>query len=73
VSTTSEETGLGFRFFVWLSLSVLGIGIVGFLGFLIFSRAVYAWGFLGALFAFGVVLVFFGWLYDKRHERPEPY
>jgi hypothetical protein len=37
--------------------------------FLIFWRAVYAWGFFGAFLALAAVLVLFGWIYDRRQAR----
>ena len=38
-----------------------------FVGFLLFWRATYAWGALGAFAFFCVVVLAFGWLYDRRH------
>jgi hypothetical protein len=62
-----EEEGLGFKFYLGLALSILGIGIALFVGFLIFWRATYAWGALGAFAIFCVIVLAFGWLYDRRH------
>jgi hypothetical protein len=64
-----DEDGLGFKFFLWLAGIIVVGGIVLLVAFLIFSRAVYAWGFLGGFLAFAVVVLIFGWIYDKRHER----
>ena len=64
-----DEDGLGFRFFLWLAGIIVIGGIVLLVAFLIFSRAVYAWGFLGGFLAFAVVVLIFGWIYDKRHAR----
>jgi hypothetical protein len=64
-----DDDGLGFRFFLWLAGLVVVGGIVLLVAFLIFSRAVYAWGFLGGFLAFAVVVLIFGWIYDKRHEH----
>jgi hypothetical protein len=47
---------------------VLG-GIVALILFLIFSRAVYAWGFFGAFLAGAALLLLFGWFYDRRNPR----
>jgi hypothetical protein len=60
---------LGFRFYAWMACIVIAGGIAGLILMLIFSRAVYAWGLLGAFFALAVVLLAFGWLYDRRQER----
>lgn len=35
----------------------------------IFSRALYAWGFFGGFLAIGIVLILFGWIYDRRNPR----
>ena len=64
-----DEDGLGFKFFLWLAGIIIVGGFVLLVAFLIFSRAVYAWGILGGFLAFAVVLLIFGWIYDKRHER----
>jgi hypothetical protein len=37
--------------------------------FLVWWRAVYAWGFLGGFLAFAAVLCLFAWLYDRRSAR----
>ena len=62
-----EEEGLGWKFYLGLAMAILGIGIALFVGFLIFWRATYAWGALGAFAFFCVVVLAFGWMYDRRH------
>ena len=66
-SVSSVE--LGFRFFLGLAGVVLAVGIAVGLGLLLFTRAVYAWGFLGAFAALAAVLIASGWLYDRREAR----
>lgn len=64
-----DEDGLGFKFFLWLAGIIIVGGLVLLVAFLIFSRAVYAWGILGGFLAFAVVVLIFGWIYDKRHAH----
>jgi hypothetical protein len=63
------EEKLGFKFFAWLALVVIGGGVVLLIVLLLFSRAVYAWGFLGAFLVLAVILLVIGWLYDRREAR----
>ncbi len=60
---------MGFRFYLMLAGAVLGIGVLVFIGLIVFWRAVYAWGFLGAFLALSAVLLFIGWLVDRREAR----
>jgi hypothetical protein len=64
-----EGLGLGFGFFLKVAGACLGVGIIAMILFLIFSRAVYAWGFFGAFLALAAVACLFGWLYDRRNPR----
>jgi len=64
-----DGEGLGFKFWAGLVGVILAIGIGGMILFLLFSRAVYAWGFLGAFLAFGVVIILVAWVYDRRSDR----
>jgi hypothetical protein len=64
-----DEEGLGFRFFLWLAAIIIGGGLALLIAFLIFSRAVYAWGLFGAFLVGAAILLIFGWIYDKRHEH----
>jgi hypothetical protein len=66
-----DDEGLGFGFYVKLALGALGVGIAIFVAFLLFSRAWYAWGFFGAFIALAVVLLAFGWIYDRRQRRED--
>ena len=64
-----EDDGLTAGFFLKIAgVCVVG-GIVVMILFLIFFRAVYAWGFFGAFLALAAVLCLYGWFYDRRHAR----
>jgi hypothetical protein len=63
------EEKLGFKFFVWLAAVVIGGGIALLIILLLFSRAVYAWGFLGAFIVLAAILLLIGWLFDRREAR----
>ncbi len=64
-----EDEGLGAGFFLKIAgVCVVG-GIIVMILFLIFWRAVYAWGFFGAFLALAAVLCLFAWLYDRRNPR----
>jgi hypothetical protein len=63
-----EDNGLslGFRFWAKMAGVIVLIGIAGLILMLIFTRAVYAWGFLGAFIAFAGVMLLIAWFYDRR-------
>jgi hypothetical protein len=65
-----DDEGLGAGFFLKIAGVVVAIGIGVMIIFLIFSRAVYAWGFFGAFIVLGAVLCLFAWLSDRRNARP---
>jgi len=60
---------LGFSF--WAKLA--GIFVVGAIGlmiiFLIFTRAVYAWGVLGAFLLLAAFALLAGWWFDRREAK----
>lgn len=60
------------RGFGWLVGLVVLIGIGCLIGFLIWSRAVYAFGIFGAFLLLAVALLLFGWFYDRRLEKRYP-
>jgi hypothetical protein len=64
-----KEEGLGAKF--WLSMIgiIVAIGVGGMIFFLLFSRAVYAWGFVGAIAALGLVFILIAIWYDHRKKR----
>ena len=65
-----EREGFGTRFYLKLAGGLVAIGILLLIGLLIFWRALYAWGFFGALVALAVVLIVAGWIYDRRNPHP---
>ena len=60
---------LGFRFWVWLAAVIVGGAVALLIVLLLFSRAVYAFGFFGAFLALAAVLLLIGWIYDKRQQQ----
>ena len=64
-----EEEGLGFKFWGGMVAVVIAAGIGGMIILFLFSRAVYAWGFLGAFLALAVVLIGIAWIHDRRATR----
>ena len=67
--SSNSDDSLGFGFYAKLAGLILAIGIGVFIAFLIFARAIYAWGFLGAFLVISIVLLLFGWIYDRRHPN----
>jgi hypothetical protein len=66
---SDDGDGLGFKFWGGLIGIILAIAIGGMIMFLIFSRAVYAWGFLGAFLVLGAIVILVAWIYDKKSQR----
>ena len=64
-----DEEGLGFRFYARLAGIAIAVAIAGLILMLIFSRALYAWGFLGMFLLIAVVLLVIGWVIDRREAR----
>ena len=60
------------RGFGWLIGIVLLIGLLTMVGFLIFSRAIYAFGIFGAFILLAAALLIFGWVYDRRLDQRYP-
>jgi hypothetical protein len=60
------------RGFGWLAGIVLLIGVIMMVGFLIFTRAIYAFGLFGAFAVLAVGLLLFGWIYDRRQDKKYP-
>ena len=64
-----EEEGLGFKFWGGMVAVVIAAGIGGMIILFLFSKAVYAWGFLGAFLALAVVLIGIAWIHDRRAAK----
>jgi DMSO/TMAO reductase YedYZ heme-binding membrane subunit len=64
-----DDGSLGFKFWLRLAGIVVLCGIAALILFLLLSKAVYAWGFLGGFLAFALLLLAVGWVWDKRSER----
>ena len=64
-----EQEGLGFRFYAGMAGIVIVGAIAALILMLIFTRALYAWGFFGMFLVLAVVLLVFGWLVDRREAR----
>jgi heme A synthase len=62
-----KERGMG-----WLAGVIVLIGLGIFVVFLIFSRAIYAFGLFGALILLAVAVLLFGWIYDRRLDKKYP-
>ena len=63
------DEGLGWSFFLKVAGLCVAVAVVVMVLAFIFWRAVYAWGFFGAFLALAVVLLLFGWIYDRRQAR----
>jgi uncharacterized membrane protein len=63
------DEGLGARF--WFKL--IGIVVLGGIGaiilFLLVTSAWYRWGFIGMIIFFSLIVLLWGWIYDKRHQK----
>jgi hypothetical protein len=69
---SDDDSGLGFSFWAKFAGVVVVFGIAAFVLLLILTRAVYAWGFFGAMMVFVAILLLIAWFYDRRHiERYE--
>jgi hypothetical protein len=56
----------------WMVGIVLLIGLAVMVGFLIFTRAIYAFGIFGAFILLAVALLLYGWWYDRRLDEKYP-
>jgi bacteriorhodopsin len=59
---------LGAKFWVVLLAIVVGVVVAGIVFAMLFSWAWYAWGFLGACLVLSLMLVTFGYAYDRREQ-----
>jgi hypothetical protein len=66
---SDDGDGLGFKFWGGLIGIIVAVAVGGLVMFLIFSRAVYAWGFFGAFIVLGGIVILLAWIYDKKTQR----
>jgi hypothetical protein len=71
-SAERDDDRIGFSFYARLAGIVIAAGVVAMIVMLVFFRAVYAWGILGALIVFSLLLLGTGWLLDRRSTRRRP-
>ena len=64
-----DDDGLGAGFYFKIAAVCIAAAIATIILLRIFWRAIYAWGFFGGFLAIGIVLILFGWLYDRRDRR----
>jgi hypothetical protein len=63
------EEKLGAKFWLWVIGVTVAAGIGVIVLFILIGRAWESWGALGALLFFGLLLLAFGWVYDRRQAR----
>jgi 4-hydroxybenzoate polyprenyltransferase len=64
-----DDRTLGKRFWLWTAGVVIGVGAACIVIALVVTAAWAAWGAIGALIFFGVVLLLIGWVYDRRQVK----
>ncbi len=60
---------LGKSFYVKLVAAIVGICVAGLLGFLLFNRLVYRYGFIAGTAIVVGILLLVAYYYDRKHER----
>ena len=65
----ANPEGLGGRFWLGLIGALIAILIGLFLAFVVFERAVYRWGALGAFLVVGGAALLVVWVLDRREIR----
>jgi predicted PurR-regulated permease PerM len=65
----SDPDGLGFRFYARVAGVIAAIGLGIMIVFLFVTRAIFAWGILGAFAAIAAVVLLVGWISDRRESR----
>jgi hypothetical protein len=65
----ADDDGLGGRFYLWLAGLTLLCGLGLLIAFWVFWRALYAWGIFGGFIVIAVVLLVFGWFWDRRAAK----
>jgi uncharacterized membrane protein len=64
-----DTDGLGMGFWIKLFGMFIAGAIVLFIFLIIFARAVYAWGVLGAFLGIAAIALFAAWIHDRREQR----
>jgi hypothetical protein len=64
-----DDGSLGGRTWLKMFAILIPVAIAVILVFIFIKNAIIRWGFLGAFIAIGVVLLLFGWLYDRREAK----
>lgn len=65
----ARDEGLGWRFWLWVVAVAFGVGIAGFLLFVLMGWAWYAWGFFGMFIFFGAIAVLLAYIHDRREAN----
>ena len=60
---------LGKSFYAKLVAGIFAIGIVAFLGFILFERAAYRFGIIGGAIIVVGILLLIAYFYDRKHTR----
>jgi integral membrane sensor domain MASE1 len=60
---------LGKSFYAKLVAGIFAIGILAFLGFVLFERAVYRYGIIGGTVIVVGILLLIAYFYDRKHAR----
>jgi hypothetical protein len=71
LSTRMDDHGNGAGLFLKIAGLCLACGVVALIALMIFWRAVYAFGIFGAFLVGVVVILLFGWIYDRRNARTQ--
>ncbi len=66
-----DDHGNGAGLFLKIAGLCLACGVVALIALMIFWRAVYAFGIFGAFLVGVVVILLFGWIYDRRNARTQ--
>jgi hypothetical protein len=60
---------MGAKFWLGFIGVTIGLGVAGLVLWLLIDAAWYRWGFLGMFLFFSAVVLFIGWLIDRRNAR----
>jgi uncharacterized membrane protein HdeD (DUF308 family) len=64
-----SDMQLGGKFWLVFVAGAIGCAIAGFLLFTFIAGAWYRWGFLGMFLFFSAILLFAGWIIDRKAKR----